>query len=153
MTLYTYIGIEHIKDLSSLSYGDAAEVIAKDGIHILINLDGYTSRGAKTEILALRPAAVQVCLCVLYILLEYVWCIYVVYVCDIVCAHMYVRMLMCVVFAVSMCICVCMAYTNTVACMYRQYMCVYVYAICCTSISIVYVVKYLAHIFILILLL
>ena len=45
-----------------------------------------------------------------------------------------------------------MVYTNTVACMYRQYMCVYVYATCCTSISIVYVVKYLA-IFILILLL
>ena len=74
-----YTGIEHIKDLSSLSYGDAAEVIAKDGIHILINLDGYTSRGAKPEILALRPAAVQVCLCVLYMLLVcvyvYVWCI------------------------------------------------------------------------------
>ena len=63
---HTYTGIEHIKDLSSLSYGDAAEVIAKDGIHILINLDGYTSRGAKPEILALRPAAVQVyisCIC------------------------------------------------------------------------------------------
>lgn len=60
VTLYTHIGIEHIKDLSSFSYGDAAEVIAKDGIHILINLDGYTSRGSKPEILALRPAAVQV---------------------------------------------------------------------------------------------
>ncbi len=34
-------------------------MINKDGIHILINLNGYT-KGARNEIFALQPAPVQV---------------------------------------------------------------------------------------------
>eukprot|EP00871_Galdieria_phlegrea_P001991 jgi/Galph1/2793/GphlegSOOS_G1452.1 len=50
---------EHFRDISKLSAQDAASVIARDGIHVLVNANGYT-RGAKTEIFALRPAPVQV---------------------------------------------------------------------------------------------
>ncbi len=42
-----------------LHAGDAAQVIFNDGIHILINLNGYT-KGAKNEIFALKPAPIQV---------------------------------------------------------------------------------------------
>lgn len=41
-----------------LHAGDAAQVIFNDGIHILINLNGYT-KGAKNEIFALKPAPIQ----------------------------------------------------------------------------------------------
>ena len=50
---------EHFKDISQLHAGDAAQLIHNDGVHILINLNGYT-RGAKTEIFALHPAPLQV---------------------------------------------------------------------------------------------
>jgi len=50
---------EHFRDISHLTAQEAASVIAKDGIHVLINANGYT-KGAKTEIFALRPAPVQV---------------------------------------------------------------------------------------------
>ena len=39
--------------------GDAADKINSDGIHILVNMNGYT-KGARNEIFALRPAPVQV---------------------------------------------------------------------------------------------
>jgi protein O-GlcNAc transferase len=39
--------------------GVAADKISRDGIHILINMNGYT-KGARNEIFALRPAPVQV---------------------------------------------------------------------------------------------
>ncbi|GJQ10271.1 hypothetical protein GpartN1_g2062.t1 [Galdieria partita] len=50
---------EHFRDISHLTAQEAASVIANDGIHVLINANGYT-KGAKTEIFALRPASVQV---------------------------------------------------------------------------------------------
>ncbi|EME31449.1 Probable UDP-N-acetylglucosamine--peptide N-acetylglucosaminyltransferase SEC [Galdieria sulphuraria] len=50
---------EHFRDISHLTVHEAASIIANDGIHILINANGYT-KGAKTEIFALRPAPVQV---------------------------------------------------------------------------------------------
>jgi len=46
-------------DLSDVACpGAAADRIHSDGIHILINLNGYT-KGSRTEIFALRPAPVQ----------------------------------------------------------------------------------------------
>lgn len=39
--------------------GKAADRIHDDGIHILINMNGYT-KGARNEIFALRPAPIQV---------------------------------------------------------------------------------------------
>jgi protein O-GlcNAc transferase len=51
--------VEIFKDISSLHSADAAQLIANDGIHILINLNGYT-KGARNEIFALHPAPIQV---------------------------------------------------------------------------------------------
>jgi protein O-GlcNAc transferase len=39
--------------------GKAADRINADGIHVLVNMNGYT-KGARNEIFALRPAPVQV---------------------------------------------------------------------------------------------
>ena len=51
---------EHFVDLSKYPCnGDAADKINADGIHILVNMNGYT-KGARNEIFALRPAPVQV---------------------------------------------------------------------------------------------
>ena len=51
---------EHFVDLSKYPCnGDAADKINSDGIHILINMNGYT-KGARNEIFALRPAPLQV---------------------------------------------------------------------------------------------
>lgn len=47
------------RDLSGLGYRAAAQTIARDGIDVLVDLGGYTD-GARPEILALRPAPVQV---------------------------------------------------------------------------------------------
>lgn len=52
-------GAEHFKDISSLNAPDSAKLIHADGIHILVNLNGYT-KGGKNEIFALRPAPIQV---------------------------------------------------------------------------------------------
>jgi len=50
---------EHFVDLSRLPCnGKAADRINEDGIHILINMNGYT-KGARNELFALRPAPVQ----------------------------------------------------------------------------------------------
>ena len=42
-----------------LFIGKAADRIYNDGVHILVNMNGYT-KGARNEIFALRPAAIQV---------------------------------------------------------------------------------------------
>ena len=53
-------GAEHFIDLSLIpDNGKAADRIYNDGIHILVNMNGYT-KGARNEIFALRPAAIQV---------------------------------------------------------------------------------------------
>ena len=53
-------GAEHFIDLSSLQCnGKAADRIHADGVHILVNMNGYT-KGARNEIFALRPAPIQV---------------------------------------------------------------------------------------------
>lgn len=48
----------HFVDASSWSVERLVQQIVEDGIHILINLNGYT-RGARNEIFAARPAPVQ----------------------------------------------------------------------------------------------
>ncbi|XP_054160529.1 UDP-N-acetylglucosamine--peptide N-acetylglucosaminyltransferase 110 kDa subunit-like [Oppia nitens] len=51
---------EHFVDLSGIQCnGKAADRIYADGIHILVNMNGYT-KGARNEIFALRPAPIQV---------------------------------------------------------------------------------------------
>lgn len=51
---------EHFVDLSAMtSYVEAAKKINSDGIHILVNMNGYT-KGARNEIFALCPAPIQV---------------------------------------------------------------------------------------------
>lgn len=50
---------EGFKDVSRLGHGDAARLVAADGVDVLVNLNGYT-KGARNEIFALRPAPLQV---------------------------------------------------------------------------------------------
>ena len=51
---------EHFVDLTQYScHGQAADRINSDGIHVLVNMNGYT-KGARNEIFALRPAPIQV---------------------------------------------------------------------------------------------
>lgn len=51
---------EHFVDLSQIPCnGKAADRINNDGIHVLVNMNGYT-KGARNEIFALRPAPIQV---------------------------------------------------------------------------------------------
>ncbi|XP_043208821.1 UDP-N-acetylglucosamine--peptide N-acetylglucosaminyltransferase 110 kDa subunit-like isoform X2 [Amphibalanus amphitrite] len=51
---------EHFVDLSQIPCnGKAADRINADGIHVLLNMNGYT-KGARNEIFALRPAPIQV---------------------------------------------------------------------------------------------
>ncbi|KAI1301551.1 UDP-N-acetylglucosamine-peptide N-acetylglucosaminyltransferase [Halotydeus destructor] len=52
-------GADHFVDLSTIPCnGKAADKIYSDGIHILLNMNGYT-KGARNEIFALRPAPIQ----------------------------------------------------------------------------------------------
>ena len=52
-------GAEHFIDLSQVpDNGKAADRIHADGIHILVNMNGYT-KGARNEIFALKPAPIQ----------------------------------------------------------------------------------------------
>lgn len=46
------------RDVSSWAPGRIADQITQDGIHVLVNLNGYT-RGARNEIFAARPAPIQ----------------------------------------------------------------------------------------------
>lgn len=48
----------HFRDVSSWSTEILVNQIVKDGIHILVNLNGYT-RGARNEVFAARPAPIQ----------------------------------------------------------------------------------------------
>ena len=51
---------DHFIDLSQVPcHGAAADRINADGIHILINMNGYT-KGARNEIFALKPCPIQV---------------------------------------------------------------------------------------------
>jgi protein O-GlcNAc transferase len=51
---------EHFIDLSKMpDNGAAANKINADGIHVLVNMNGYT-KGARNEIFALKPAPVQI---------------------------------------------------------------------------------------------
>lgn len=51
---------DHFVDLSTVSCnGKAADMIYEDGVHILVNMNGYT-KGARNEIFALKPAPIQV---------------------------------------------------------------------------------------------
>lgn len=50
---------DRVVDLQDRSYADGARQIAEDGVDILVDLTGYTKH-ARTQILALRPAPVQV---------------------------------------------------------------------------------------------
>uniref|UniRef100_A0A6U4E2X8 protein O-GlcNAc transferase n=1 Tax=Phaeomonas parva TaxID=124430 RepID=A0A6U4E2X8_9STRA len=50
---------EHFHNLTLLDTGAAANLIHQHGIHILVNLNGYT-KGARNEIFALHPASLQV---------------------------------------------------------------------------------------------
>jgi hypothetical protein len=49
---------EHFLDVSAWSVADIARKISADGIHVAVNLNGYT-KGARNEIFALCPAPVQ----------------------------------------------------------------------------------------------
>ena len=61
---------EHFIDLSKIACnGKAADRIFADGIHILVNMNGYT-KGARNELFALKPAPIQVnsnCQCSLFL--------------------------------------------------------------------------------------
>jgi len=50
---------EHYADITTMSHREAARTIHADGIDILVDLKGYT-KDARSEILAYRPAPVQV---------------------------------------------------------------------------------------------
>lgn len=50
---------EHFLDVSQWTAVDIARRISQDGIHIAVNLNGYT-KGARNEVFAMRPAPVQV---------------------------------------------------------------------------------------------
>lgn len=52
---------DHFLDVSSWSAVEIAHKISQDGIHIAVNLNGYT-KGARNEIFALRPAPIQISL-------------------------------------------------------------------------------------------
>ena len=52
-------GFDHFTEVGGLGHEAAARQIADDGIDILVDLQGYTN-GSRTEIMAMRPAPVQV---------------------------------------------------------------------------------------------
>ncbi len=52
-------GVDRFHDITDLGFDQAAQRIRDDGIHVLIDLKGYTA-DARLEIPALRPAPVQV---------------------------------------------------------------------------------------------
>ena len=50
--------VEHFMDVSSWSTQAIVERVVADGIHVLVNLNGYT-KGARNEVFAARPCPVQ----------------------------------------------------------------------------------------------
>lgn len=57
---YLLNGADRIEDLSSLGDADAAAAVNRARVHILIDLNGLYSRGARPRLLAARPAPLQV---------------------------------------------------------------------------------------------
>ncbi|XP_050060697.1 UDP-N-acetylglucosamine--peptide N-acetylglucosaminyltransferase 110 kDa subunit-like isoform X4 [Aphis gossypii] len=57
--LNLFSDFKQYKDLSHLKVIDAAKLINNDGIHILVDMCGYT-KDSQTELFALRPAPIQV---------------------------------------------------------------------------------------------
>jgi protein O-GlcNAc transferase len=53
------VAVDQFKDIQHLSFPESAKLIANDEVRILIDLKGYTQH-ARTEILAYRPAPIQV---------------------------------------------------------------------------------------------
>lgn len=51
--------VENFVDIGQMHANEAAKLINAQGIHVLINLNGYT-KGARNEIFALHPAPIQV---------------------------------------------------------------------------------------------
>ena len=65
---------EHFIDIGHMHAVEAAQLIHKDGIHILINLNGYT-KGSRNEIFALRPAPIQVTYSMIVMMSIVLYCI------------------------------------------------------------------------------
>ncbi|GBG26180.1 UDP-N-acetylglucosamine--peptide N-acetylglucosaminyltransferase 110 kDa subunit [Hondaea fermentalgiana] len=57
---------EHFCPIDGLSAQEAAKTIHADGIHVLIDLDGYAV-GARTDVFALRPAPIQIAMPVFHL--------------------------------------------------------------------------------------
>ncbi|KAF7970118.1 hypothetical protein HWV62_25006 [Athelia sp. TMB] len=72
-------GSDQFLDVSTWSDDAVVERIISDGIHILVNLGGYT-KGARNEIFAVRPCPVQISLMGFAGTLGAGWCDYIV--CD-----------------------------------------------------------------------
>jgi protein O-GlcNAc transferase len=51
--------VEHFLDCTAMDMISLARKVNEDGIHVLVNLNGYT-KGARNEVFALQPAPVQV---------------------------------------------------------------------------------------------
>ncbi|ALF56607.1 UDP-N-acetylglucosamine--peptide N-acetylglucosaminyltransferase SEC [Nostoc piscinale CENA21] len=56
---YIATNCEQFRDITTLSIEESAQQIYDDGIHILVDLKGYTA-GSRSGILALKPAPIQV---------------------------------------------------------------------------------------------
>ncbi|ODN70142.1 tetratricopeptide repeat protein [Methylobrevis pamukkalensis] len=50
---------DHFIEVRNLSNGDMAKAIARDGVHVLVDLKGWTA-GSRTPVVGLRPAPLQV---------------------------------------------------------------------------------------------
>lgn len=69
-------GSYKFRDVSALSTQEVADQIVSDGVHVLVNLNGFT-RGARNEIFAVRPAPIQVALMGFAGPIGGVWCDYI----------------------------------------------------------------------------
>ncbi len=49
--------VEHFKDVSNMTISDVAQLVHADGIHILVNLDGYT-KNSKNEVIYVQYALI-----------------------------------------------------------------------------------------------
>ncbi len=52
-------GVDHFISVKGLSHGDTAATIARNGVHVLVDLKGWTA-GSHTPVMGLRPAPIQV---------------------------------------------------------------------------------------------
>ncbi|KAF9580373.1 hypothetical protein BGW38_003014, partial [Lunasporangiospora selenospora] len=69
--------VEHFMDVSTWGTQAIVDRIVKDGIHVLVNLNGYT-KGARNEVFAARPSPVQVSFMGFAGTLGAGWCDYIV---------------------------------------------------------------------------